>query len=189
MNGLALRWNREVWRRDPGPHHELRLYVRGRPTGLVAITAWEQPGPQQVAAGTDVWLICEPTRFIVAERLEDRPGAVRLQIPLRSCADATLTDEPGLPGNGVVRLSLTVRIGQSVSFPLSLWFPVVYRPLLEGLVQRVQPVTPVAAQPIEHLPVLQVEQAPDHPDWIVFRPAHGSEDVVTRVAHPAGEGL
>jgi hypothetical protein len=179
-----LGWRRPVWRKEDGPGYQMRQYVGRRPTGLVAITAWDDPAPHRSIAGPDVWLVCEATRVTVTERRDARPGAVRLEIPFRSCVDVTVVDEPGLPGNALVRLTLTVQIGSTTTFAVPLWFPMAHRPLLDELARRIR--ARARPQP-DQMPPLEVDQAPDRADWVVFRPARTSEDVVVPRA-PVGEG-
>lgn len=185
-----LPWRRTEWRPEPGPNYELRQYVRGRPTGVVAITAWDdrQHGsPRAMVSGSDVWLIRERTRLIITERRAGDYGPVRLQIPLRSCVDASIVDEPGLPGTALLRFTLTVRIGQSGTFTVPLWFPAEHRQILDDLARRIRtgprPEPAPAAlepdrRPVDPLPLLDVAQAPDDEEWVVFRPSRSSDDVL-----------
>ena len=168
------------WRPDPGPRHDLRLYVGGRPTPVVAATAWDlgdQAGPR-VACGPGVQLFREARRIVLAEQ---RPGhrAVRMQIPLESCVDASVTEGPGLPGMGLLCLNLSVRMGEAVACQLELWFHASASALLRELVDEIT----AAPAPVESptLPPLAVRSAPDHPDWVVFRAA---DDGVTVPCEP-----
>jgi hypothetical protein len=163
------------WRLESGPGYDLRQYQGGRPTGLVAVTAWDhnELGRPPGAVGPDVWLIRHGSRLVVEEH---RLGAVRLQIPLRSCVKACLTDEPGLPGAALIRLTLVVRVGRAATFTLPLWFlpqaHVFLRDLVAEILAQTKP-KPPPPRPREApaLPLLEVGRAPDHPDWVVFRPA------------------
>jgi len=172
---MFARWGTPEWRPEAGPGYELRQYQRGRPTGIVATTAWAQPpdSGREVLSGPDVWLVREPTRMMIIERQHTGHGAVLLRIPLRSCQDITMADEPGLPGAALVRLTMTVRLGTRATATVSLWLDGGSRPILEDLARRIR-----ADAPTTVLPRLAVAQAPDNDDWIVFRPSRASEDVV-----------
>jgi len=176
---MFARWGTPEWRHEDGPGYQLRQYQRGRPTGIVATTAWAQPpgAGREVLSGPDVWLVREPTRIMIVERQNTGHGAVLLRIPLRSCQAITMVDEPGLPGAALVRLTLTVRLGARATVTVLLWLAGGSRPVLEDLARRIR-VEPTA----QVLPRLEVAQAPDDDDWIVFRPSRSSEDVVVRRA-------
>jgi hypothetical protein len=182
------------WRPERGPGYDLRQYLNGEPTGLVATTAWRAPGDARPAAqeipGIGVVLIVEQCWITVAERCAPRRTGVWLRLPLRSCVGAQLLDEPGLPGSALVRVTLTVRIGENGT-AVPLWFAVEQRPELLRFVDRLRggtgppaPPSPPAAPP---LPPLEVDQAPDTDDWVVFRP-HRTSDEVLRL-RPADEFL
>jgi hypothetical protein len=184
---MSARRARPEWRHEDGPGYDLRQYVGGQPTGRVAITAWEDDGTgtREVIEGTQVWLVLERTRLTVIERHERGHGAIRLQIPLRACVEAMLSDGLGLPGSAVIRLTLLARLG-SVTITLPLWFDCRDRPALERLVHVITGDQPsasappsVTARPLPTLSPLVVDQAPDTDDWIVFRPSPSSEDVVS----------
>jgi hypothetical protein len=172
---MFARWGNPEWRHEDGPGYELRQYRRGRPTGIVATTAWAEPpgAGREVLSGPDVWLVREPTRITIVERQDTGHGAVRLRIPLRSCQDITIVDEPGLPGAALVRLTVTVRLGARATVTVRLWLAGGCRPVLEDLARRIR-----VDEPASVLPRLEVAQAPDDDDWIVFRPSRSSEDVV-----------
>ncbi|HEU5470845.1 MAG TPA: hypothetical protein VFV67_09345 [Actinophytocola sp.] len=172
----------------------MRQYRRGRPTGVVAMVAWDSrfgTSPRPVAHGPDVWMVLEPRQLTIAERTDQGHGQARLYIPLRSCSDVALLDEPGLHGSSLVRLTLTVRIGQGPSFTLPLWFPTDARPVLEDLARRVRTQAPPSSEEPTRpspkrtwtrtgrtVPLLEVEAAPDDADWVVFRPSVSSAEVL-----------
>jgi hypothetical protein len=179
------------WRHENGPGYQLRQYDHGRPTGRVATVTWEgqdDDRTREVISGPDVWLVREHHWITVIGHQSSDHAAMRLRFPLRSCQDATLHDEPGLPGDALVRLTLTVQIGSStVTMPL--WFPCQDRRALERLARLIRtraseqapvteraPVTDPSPQPSATLVPLVVEQAPDNDDWIVFRPSSSSDD-------------
>ena len=162
------------WRPEPGAGYDLRQYAGRRPTGLVAVTAWDRLDPsRRGVAGPDVRLFREGSRLVVEEHRPLWPGALVLQIPLGSCQDAGLAEEPGLPGTALLRLTLVVRVGRVATFTLPLWFAPPAHDFLQDLVEEirecVRPAPPPPAVPV--LPPLVVGQAPDHEDWVVFRPA------------------
>lgn len=167
----ATRRQRE-WRVEHGPGHDLRLYDGGRPTRVVAATGWDhgERSDRRTAVGPDVLLFLADNRIVVAER---RPGqrAVRLQIPLRSCVDASIEEGPGLPGMGLLGLVLTVRMGEAVTFRAQFWFEAAAHSLLRELVGEVTAAVPPPMAPPATLPPLAVRLAPDHDDWVVFRAA------------------
>jgi len=180
-----------LWRRRT----ERRQFPRGRPTGMVAVTEWQRTtSPQTMVSGPAVCLIREPTQLIIAEHPTDGRDAVRLQIPLPSCVNALIVDEPGLPGDAMVRLTLTVRIGKDAIVTVPLWFPAEHRPFLDDLTRRIRsgeptcpsppepvcrpPAEPVRQPPAGSLPLLEVALAPGGDDWVVFRPAASSNDVL-----------
>jgi len=156
-------------------------YRRDRPTGTAAVTERDEQratSPQTMVSGPDVCLIHEPTQLIIAERSADDWGAVRLQIPLRSCVDAMIVDEPGLPGDTMVRLTLAVRIGKDAIVTVPMWFPTEHRPFLNDLTRRIRSGEPACPPPAGSLPLLEVALAPSDDDWVVFRPAASSNDVL-----------
>lgn len=158
------------WRPEQSPGHDLRMYEGAEPTPVVARAAWDlsdEPGAR-VARGPDVWLVRAANRI---QLLESRPArqAVRMQLPLASCVDAALEEGPGLPGIGLLRLSLSVRMGDVVSCQLRLWFHATAHALLRELVDEITAVPP-PTEPAT-LPPLTVRLAPDHEDWLVFRAA------------------
>jgi hypothetical protein len=179
---MFVRRRSPEWRHEDGPGYELRQYRHGRPTGVVATTAWDVPpgAGRDVISGPDVWLIREPTRITVVERQDSGYGAVRLRIPLRSCQDVTIVDEPGLPGAALVRVTLTVRLGARATVVVPLWLAGGSRPALEDLARGIRGREPTQPPPasVPTLTRLQVDQAPDDDDWIVFRPSRSHEDVV-----------
>jgi hypothetical protein len=178
------------WRREDGPGYQLRQYDRGRPTGMVATVLWDNHDDQtrEVISGPDVWLVRERHRITVVERRGAGHGMMRLQIPLRSCRSATLLDEPGLPGEALVRLTLTVSLGSMSTVTMPLWFSCWDRPALERLARLVQVTEqPAVADPRSPqrqpqaststtLVPLVVDQAPDTDDWIVFGPSRSGDD-------------
>jgi hypothetical protein len=187
---MMLSWRRRAeWRYEPGPGYTLRQYWRGRPTGMIAVTTWdEQPAasPHTMVSGPDVCLIHESTQLIVAEHPTDGRGVVRLQIPMQSCVDALIVDEPGLPGDAMVRLTLTVRVGRNAIVTLPLWFPAEHRPFLDDLTRRIRHDEPACSPPARSLPLLEVALAPGDDDWVVFRPAASSNDVLVPRASLGG---
>jgi hypothetical protein len=187
-----MRLRRTEWREESGPGHELRQYHRGRPTGVVAITAWDdQPNAADriTVSGPDVWLVRERTRLVITERRTGEHSPIRLLIPLRSCVDAAITDEPGLPGATLLRLTLTVRIGQSTTFAVPLWFPTEHRAFLHDLAGRIRGTAPPVRRTVNPLPSLEVDRAPEDDDWVVFRPSPSSDGVlVPRERRLAGDG-
>jgi hypothetical protein len=159
------------WRPEFGSAHDLRLYEDGRPTPVVAATGWdhgERVGGR-VAHGPQVMLYRETGRIVLVEQ---RPGyrAVRMQLPLASCVDASLTESPGLPGMALVGLVLSTRVGESGTCQLSLWFHTTARALLQELVDDIA-ATPAVPPARPTLPPLAVRLAPDEEDWVVFRSA------------------
>ncbi|HYS42162.1 MAG TPA: hypothetical protein VEO01_41610, partial [Pseudonocardiaceae bacterium] len=63
-----IQWRRQPeWRGESGPGYDLRQYVGGRPTGLVATTAWQAPRDESAVAGPDVWLVRAPTHVVIGE--------------------------------------------------------------------------------------------------------------------------
>ncbi len=191
------------WRWENGPGYQLRQYHRGKPTGLVAIAAWDNPrAARQVIGGPDVWLVHEPGRITVEER-RSGPDALRLRIPLRLLSAIDLVDEPGLPGTALVRATLTARLGSAGKFTVPLWFPERARAALDELVRSLRPAEhhverapgpapdpapdpapPRTAPPEPRLAPLTVDRAPVDEDWVVFRPAFTDEVVTPR---PEGE--
>jgi hypothetical protein len=134
-----LRRAKPEWRAEPGPDHDLRQYLGGRPTGLVAVVRWNHGEPlPPLAVGPDVRLFRSRSSLII-DGNRDRSGgpALRLRLPLRSCVAAQLTDEPGLPGTALVRLTLTVRVGPGTC-TLPLWFPGPNRGVLQRLVAEIE---------------------------------------------------
>lgn len=183
MGPVLRRRARPEWRIEGGPDYDLRQYVGGRPTGIVAAISWqpETDGAQrQTAAGPDGWLIREPHRLVLIERRGHGEMPVRMQIPLRSCTEIKLDDEPGLPGRSLVRCVITARFGTGTTFTVTLWFPHEHRYVLAGIARdanaRSAPPPPVAGA--DSLPLLDVRRAPDDQDWVVFRPGPCSEDVL-----------
>lgn len=176
------------WRQENGPGYDLRQYHRGHPTGLVAVTGWDHYGAvrRAGATGPDVRLYRNLSTLVAEEHR--RPG-VRLRLPIQSCVDARLVGEPGLPGTALLRLTLTARFGQATTFTVSLWFPPRSRPFLQGIVDEIvglknQP--DVVDAPV--LPPLEVAQAPDDKDWVVFRPSDDGEVLRRRdLARERGE--
>jgi hypothetical protein len=169
------------WRYEPGPGYDLRQYWRGKPTGVVAATMWHGRTAARKDVleipGQDVLLIIERSRITVYERCMPGRGGVRIRLPLRSCVDAQVLNEPGLPGAMLIRLNLTVRIGTGVTLTVPMWFPVEQGTQLYRLVDHLRA---YAASPNPHelpLPLTDTEQAPDSPDWVVFRPHPSSGDV------------
>jgi hypothetical protein len=162
------------WRQEQGPDYDLRQYQGGRPTGLVAVTGWDHGAVRPAGAtGPEVRLYRTLSTLVAEERR--RPG-VRLRLPIQSCVDARLAGEPGLPGTALLRLTLTVRFGQTTTFTVSLWFPPRSRPFLQGIVDEIagrKGKPDVVDAPV--LPPLEVAQAPDDEDWVVFRPANDGE--------------
>ena len=183
MSPLRPRRVRTEWRAETGSEYDLRQYVGGRPTGIVAAISW-RPDPdgarRQTASGPDGWLIREPNRLVLVERHGRGETAVRMRIPLRSCAAIKLDDEPGLPGRSLVRCAITARFGTGTTFTVTLWFPYEDRHVLIGIAREVNgrgaPPSPVARQ--DSLPLLGVRQAPDDQDWIAFRPGPCSDEVL-----------
>jgi hypothetical protein len=197
-----------IWRRRT----ERRQFRHGRTTGMAAATRWDEQqamSPQTMVSGPDVCLIREPAQLIIAERPTDGRGVVRLQIPLRSCVEAQIVDEPGLPGDAMVRLTLAVRIGKDAVVTVPMWFPAEYRPFLNDLTRRIRsgepanppagpacpplaepacppPGEPACQPPAGSLPLLEVALAPGDDDWVVFRPAASSNDVLVPRAGVGG---
>lgn len=174
------------WRHERGPGYDLRQYYKGKPTGVVAATAWHGLGDARPSVlevpGQDVRLIIERTRITVVERSATGYSGARLRVPFRSCVDAQVLDEPGLPGASLVRLNLTVRMGPDAQLTVPMWFDGEHRPQLHQLARRIRErppatVAPPAAPP---LPVLDVQQAPDTGDWVVFRAHRSSSEVLAR---------
>lgn len=183
------------WRQESGPGYDLRQYQGGRPTGLVAVTAWDhrERGGRHGAEGPDVRLIRQGGRLIVEEHRLSHLGALRLHVPLRSCVSAHLTDEPGLPGAALIRLTLVVRVGRAATFTLPLWFApqahVFLRDLVAEIMAKPKPKPkppPPQSQEASALPLLEAGRAPDHPDWVVFRSADDGV-LAERPECPAGE--
>jgi hypothetical protein len=164
-------WRRKVeWRMEPGPGYELRQYQGRRPTGLVAVMGWDNGDNARPvgATGPDVRMTRQYSRLVIEEH-RHRPGgtAVRMQVPLQSCVDAQLAAEPGLPGTALSRFTLTVRLGTQSPFSVSLWFPSTCHPFLQSIVNEIK----AAQQTMRRTPLLEVGQAPQDGDWVVFRPA------------------
>jgi hypothetical protein len=159
------------WRSDPGPRHDLRLFVGGQPTSVVATMAWDhgdRPRPR-VAYGPDIQLFREDRRIVLAE-LRPGHGVVRMQLPIKSCVDASVTEAPGLPGMALLCLTLSVRMGGSVVGRLELWFHQSAQDLLRELVEEIAAIPRPPVESAVLLP-LAVRLAPDHKDWVVFRSA------------------
>lgn len=189
------RWRGKIeWRPDPGPGYDLRQYCGGRPTGRVAVVGWDDrdSARSRTAVGPDVWLGRERSLLVIEEfrRRGAGPGA-RLRVPIRSCVDARIAAEPGLPGNALVRLTLTLSIG-AATIILPLWFQSRSVPFLQTIVDDVATRpgggtgSSAADGPMSALPPLEVVQAPDNDDWVVFRPADHGEVLLP---HAAGLGV
>ncbi|MGW7532199.1 hypothetical protein [Amycolatopsis sp. NPDC054798] len=143
--------------------------------------------------GPDVVLYRDRALLIVSER--PRPGAppAQFRIPVRSCAAASLSIEPGLTGQELLRLDLTMRWGRDALVELPMWFPERYRVFLQRLVDEVsapphagppsppRPPRPPSAPVLAPLPV---RRAPRDQDWVTFR--SGDDDEV--VVFDAGQG-
>lgn len=180
---MFRRWTGPEWRHEPAPAYDLRQYVGGRPTGMVAAMSWRPATDDawQTAHGPDGWLLREPRRLVLAERRDRGEAVVRMQIPLRACVDAAVVDEPGLPGRALVRFTVTARFGAGAPFSLTMWFSPEYRHLLTGIVRDVNgrgepPRT--RASGVRALPPLEVRQVPDDGDWVAFQPGPCSADVL-----------
>ncbi|NUT95936.1 MAG: hypothetical protein HOY78_28320 [Saccharothrix sp.] len=192
---MFFRIRQAEWRWEAGPGYQLRQYQGGKPTGLVAVAAWNAPSAvRHVIDGPDVWLIHEPGGITVEER-RSGPNAMRLHIPLRSLMAIDLAEEPGLPGMALVRMTLTAQLGSMGSFTVPLWFPERARPAVDNLIRSLQPtehhvppapvptpdrVSPRPEPPEPGLAPLAVERAPDDDDWVVFRSASADEVVTSR---------
>jgi len=172
------------WRPEDGPGYQLRQYDHGQPTGRVATVMWDGQDDEarEVITGPDVWLVRERHRITVIERQDSDHAAMRLRIPLRSCQDAILLDEPGLPGDALVRLTLTVRVGPAATLTMPLWFSGRDRAALERLAGQIRTrdgeparVVEPPSQPSATLVPLVTEQAPDNDDWLVFRPSRSAD--------------
>jgi hypothetical protein len=163
---LSRRYPR--WQVESGPDYDLCEYQGGQPTGRVAVMSWPGDFLERVK-GHHVWLLGEKSRVTIAERRDPGLLAVRLQVPLRSCVDAKVVGEPGLPR---VRLDLTIRMGGG-TFTIPLWFSSAERPVLEGFIGRIRRLTdqaepspsarfpqPISAEPPRHL---RAESATDRP--------------------------
>jgi len=169
--GMAARGRPRV-RIAAVPTRPAHRYRRDHGMGRIARY---RPG---VLSGPDVWLVREPTRITIVERQDTGHGAVRLRIPLRFLsghhdgrrARAARRRAGPADHNGPARCA---RHHHSV-----LWLTGGSRPVLEDLARRSR------VEPTVHvLPRLEVAQAPDDDDWIVFRPSRSSEDVVVGRAH------
>jgi hypothetical protein len=189
---VRARWRGKIeWRPDPGPGYDLRQYRGGRPTGRVAVVGWDDrdAARSRTAVGPDVWLGRERSLLVIEEFRHRGAGpAARLRLPIRSCVDARLAAEPGLPGNALVRLTLTLSIG-AATIILPLWFQSRSQPFLQTIVDDVvaRPGgvgSPTADTPMPTVPPLDVVQAPDNDDWIVFRPADHGEVLLPHAAGP-----
>jgi hypothetical protein len=183
---MLRRRERREWRPESGPEYDLRQYVGGHPTGLVAAMSWLPEGHgdhRQLVSGPNGLLIRERNRLVLLEHRGQGEAAVPMQIPLRSCLDVTLVDEPGLPGHGFVRFVLTGLFGAGATFTVTMRFPHEQRGVLAGIAREVNTADrqAQAANPapvVRPLPLLDVRQAPDDDDWVTFRPGPCSADVL-----------
>ncbi|MFE3171456.1 hypothetical protein ACFXPA_13280 [Amycolatopsis sp. NPDC059090] len=139
--------------------------------------------------GPDVVLYRDRALLIICER--PRPGAppAVLRIPVRNCATASLSIEPGLTGQELLRLDLSVRWGRDARFELPMWFFEQYRVLLQRLVDEVTAPPnpsprPPGPPPAPVLAPLPVRRAPRDHNWVTFR--SGDDDEV--VVFDAGQG-
>ncbi len=185
MGATIRRRPRPEWRPESGPGYDLRQYDRGRPTGLVAVLGWDHgTGRAPGLHGPDVRLFRDRSTLVIEEHR--RPGngvrGVEIRVPVSSCLNATLSDEPGLPGTALVRLVLVVRLGRQATFPVPLWFPPRSRRYLQQLVEEVNgPESGGTARrppPETVLAPLKVTRAPDDDNWITFRSADDGEAVL-----------
>ena len=195
MFAFARRHQVVEWRTDGGPEYDLRQYEDGIPTGYVAAMAFDGRGetrPHVVhVSGQDVALVIEQAWITVLEVSAAGHRSTWLRVPFRSCVDAQLHNEPGLSGSALVRFELTVRFGRQGTMTVPMWFTADRRPQLQQLARQLVdrpglsvPTPEAAARP---LPRLDVEQAPDSGDWVVFR-AHASSSEVLRGRPAAREG-
>lgn len=166
---------RTEWRCETGPGYELRQYARRRPTGLVAVVLYAD-SMRDAINGPDAWLLREPKHVVIEEHRDQGATGTGLRIPLRCCTGMTIDDEPD---RMLVRLTLTARVGDGASLRLSLrfhrrdrWF---LREMAAQVNGRQRPATP---EPMDVLPLLEVEQAPDNDDWVVFRAGPSSDEIV-----------
>ncbi|WP_409492491.1 hypothetical protein [Amycolatopsis sp. cmx-11-12] len=168
-----MRGRKPYWRPEQGPGYDLRQYQGSRPTGLVAVTAWDHPIPGRPsdATGPDIRLVRQGSRLLVEELGASPSTSLRLQIPLGSCVAARLAGEPGLPGEALIRLTLVVRLGRAPAFSLPLWFASRSQAFLRGLVDEI---TAQAGRPPRGVRASRRSEparAPSHQDWVVFRAA------------------
>jgi hypothetical protein len=166
---------RTQWRSETGPGYDLRQYVRRRPTGLVAVVR-PADSVRDAISGPDAWLLREPNHVVIEEHRDQGATRTGLRIPLRSCTGMTIDDEPD---RTLVRLTLTARVGDGASLRLSLRFHRPDRWFLRELAAQVNGGRqPVAPERTDVLPLLEVEQAPDDEDWVVFRAGPSSDEIL-----------
>jgi hypothetical protein len=166
------RGRRLGWRHEPGPGYDLREYGRdGEPTGWIA-SVWYRRKPHEVfqVPGNHVHVTMEPGRITMVTWAGRTEPWVWLQIPFAACVDIQVHDEPGLVGSEPVRLELTVQFGPDRTVMLPMWFPAEQRAWLREharhILRRHEPAPPPPS--VATLPLLDVEQAPDTDDWVVF---------------------
>jgi hypothetical protein len=175
---MIIRRRKPEWRYEPGRGYHLRQYEGGRPTGLVAVVNHISATHAPWLDGVDVRLIRERSRLVIVELRArgDAPGP-QLRIPLRSCVNAELHTEAGLPGSILLRLTLTYRVGRDATATVRLWFPSGGRAFLHRIVSDISgPAEPAPAPAEPTLSRLPVDRAPDDANWLVFRSV--DDDVV-----------
>lgn len=133
--------------------------------------------------GPDVVLHRDRALLIISER--PRPGTppAVFWIPVRNCTAAALSVEPGLTGQELLRLDLTVRWGRDALVELPMWFPERHRVFLQRLVDEVTtprnaPPRPPGPPPAPVLAPLPVRRAPRDENWVTFRSGDDDEVVV-----------
>lgn len=197
MFALTRRHQVVEWRTDGGPQYDLRQYEDGVPTGYVAAIAFDGHGETRShvvhVSGQDVVLIVEQAWITVVEVSAAGHRSTWFRVPFRSCVDAELHSEPGPSGAAQVRFELTVRFGSQATMTVPMWFAADRRPQLQQLARQLtdRPGIAVPAPPeVQPLPRLDVEQAPDSGDWVVFRAQPSSTEVLRgRPAARAGDIL
>lgn len=180
------------WRRVTEPGFPFRWFLDGRPTGHVATVSWDERFDQAnaVVDGPSARLTWSSGRLTITEHVATGRIGTRLQIPLRACVHASITDEPGVPGTAAVRLTLVIKMGGDCDAEVRLRFDGVDRPMLDALVRsierRSEPAphhTPGHRRPTPRkqgptLPRLRVRRVPDDHEWVVFRPMSTTDDVL-----------